>query len=89
MEGGVQPGPEPGNTGVNTPISEFFDLRTESLETLAQAPAGSVSKDIDDILKQVIEDEMNKAVTEVSNLFSCTSLSLNHTCPYPSLPKVS
>ncbi|CAL8285260.1 unnamed protein product [Arctogadus glacialis] len=63
MEGGFQPGQEPGAVGVDTPISEFF---SESLETLAQAPAGSVSKDIDDILKQVIEDEMNKAVTETA-----------------------
>ena len=79
MEGGVQPGQEPGNTSVDTPISKFFDLRTESLEALARAPAGSVSRDIDDILKQVIEDEMNKAVTEVRQLFSCTSSSLKHT----------
>ena len=76
VEGGVQPGQEPGNTGVDTPISKFFDLRTESLEALARAPAGSVSRDIDDILKQVIEDEMNKAVTEVRQWFSCTSSSL-------------
>ena len=76
MEGGFQPGQEPGAVGVDTPISEFF---SESLETLAQAPAGSVSKDIDDILKQVIEDEMNKAVTEVIHLFSCSSISHKHT----------
>ncbi|CAL8257624.1 unnamed protein product [Lota lota] len=61
VEGGIQPGQEPGNTGVDEPISNEF---LESLETLAQAPAGTVSKDIDDILKEVIEDEMNKAVTE-------------------------
>ncbi|KAK0131132.1 TFIIA-alpha and beta-like factor [Merluccius polli] len=69
VEGGNEPGQEPGNTGAAELTSTtfphgFLSLQTETLETLAQAPAGSFSKDIDDILKEVIEDEINKAVSE-------------------------
>ncbi|KAJ3610556.1 hypothetical protein NHX12_022648 [Muraenolepis orangiensis] len=53
----VAVGKEPGEDA-----GDFLNLQT--LETLAQAPAGTVSKDIDDILKEVIEDEINKAETE-------------------------
>jgi len=73
VDGGDELTQEPDNTGV-AESTEFLDLQTESLEMLAQAPAGSVSKDMDDILKEVIEDEINKAAAEVIKLFSCTFL---------------
>lgn len=63
MGGGEEPTQEPGNTGV-AESTEFLDLQTESLEILARAPAGTISQDIDDILKEVIENEINKAASE-------------------------